>query len=156
MRWVDFYIGFAIDCAKKSNDPHTKCGCVITNADNTILSIGYNGFAKGIDNSKLSTERPEKYKWFIHAEQNAICNAALNGIGLKDGIAYVSSRPCLSCVQLLHQAGINDIYFTDWSKPVMNHTTDDDFTKIVNLMSMKIEFVPLKDLKINGSNSQTK
>ena len=75
MRQEDYFMGIARAVAMKSKDPKTKVGAVIVDADNRIVSTGYNGMPYKCDESKLSWERPHKYHYVIHAEMNAVLNA---------------------------------------------------------------------------------
>ncbi len=77
LSWDELFILQATLIAQKSKDPSTKVGCVIVNDDNVILSTGFNGFPRGIEEDwKDRWKRPEKYHWVEHAERNAIFNAA--------------------------------------------------------------------------------
>lgn len=59
-----------------SRDPSTKCGAVIVRSDNTVLSLGYNGFPRGMkDDAELYDDRPTKYARTVHAEMNAMLTA---------------------------------------------------------------------------------
>ncbi len=146
MNWIDFYLTQSVLVSFKSNDPSTKCGCILTKKDNTPISFGYNGFMRGIDNYQLPTTRPEKYKWFIHAEQNAIYNASRNGSTLLDATAYVSSKPCITCLQALHQCGISEVYYTDWSEPKMVEDQTVDFNKIIELTNIRVVKINKEEL----------
>jgi len=111
MNWSEYFMKLASTVSEKSKDT-TKVGCVIVGEDNQILSTGWNGFARGVwDDDAFSDrrERPQKYKWTIHAEANAICNAARSGVMLKSATAYVTHKPCSSCADMLIQAGIKKV-----------------------------------------------
>ena len=58
--WNNYFLGIAKVVAQRSHDQHTKHGCVITDAVHRILGVGYNGFPKGMNDSKLPLTRPEK------------------------------------------------------------------------------------------------
>ncbi|HEY6019534.1 MAG TPA: deaminase, partial [Candidatus Paceibacterota bacterium] len=71
------------------------------------VTTGYNGFPRGImDDIESRHERPEKYQWTVHAEPNAIANAARMGASTVGCTAYVTKTPCSLCMALLIQAGI--------------------------------------------------
>ena len=95
-----------------SKDKSTKVGCVILGGQNEILSTGYNGMPRGInDDVEERHERPNKYSWFEHSERNAIYNAARNGIKLLGSRAYITSLcPCPDCTRALIQSGISEIF----------------------------------------------
>ena len=95
--------------SEKSKDPSTKIGAVLVREDN-IISIGYNGFPRGIDDTKDRLEnREEKYFYVVHAEANAILNAARNGIATCDSILYTSGMPCNECAKAIIQAGVRKV-----------------------------------------------
>ena len=54
-------------------------------------------------------ERPEKYYWMEHAERNAIYNATLNGISLKNCVMYTNGIPCMDCARAIIQSGIKEV-----------------------------------------------
>ncbi len=124
--WDTYFIEMAILASTKSKDPSTKVGCVIVSQDHTVLSMGFNGFPRGVaewsdwdaldipGKPKISdrwTKRPEKYQWVEHAERNAVYNAAREGIALKGAKAYLNwaPEPCGECARALIQAGIVEI-----------------------------------------------
>lgn len=104
--------------AMKSKDKSTKLGAVIVGPDNEIRSTGYNSFIRKIDDNNIERqERPEKYYWFEHAERNAIYNASLIGISLKNCKIYTPGMPCADCMRGILQSGITEIILHDtWLK----------------------------------------
>ena len=113
MNWDELFILQAAVIAQKSKDPSTKVGCVIVGDGNAVLSMGFNGFPRGIDeNDKSRWERPEKYQWIEHAERNAIYNAARHGINLNGSRLYLNWDPkgiCSDCARALVQVGVKEI-----------------------------------------------
>ena len=112
MNWDELFIKQANLIAQKSKDKSTKVGCVIVGQDNAVLSMGFNGFPRGVEESSAERwERPEKYEWVEHAERNAIFNAARHGIKLAGARAYLNwgGVPCSECTRALIQAGITEI-----------------------------------------------
>lgn len=106
MNWNDYFMNLAHAVSLKSRDS-TQVGCVIVGEDKQILSTGYNGFARGVDDSISERyERPEKYDWTIHAECNAIAHAARHGVRLKGSTAYVTHFCCSGCADMIIQAGV--------------------------------------------------
>ena len=98
--WPDYFLGIAKVVSQRSHDIHTQHGCVITDKQNRILGVGYNGFPKGMDHSTLPTSRPEKYHWMIHAERNALSNCTIRP---DNGTAYVTGQCCNDCMLALWQ-----------------------------------------------------
>lgn len=94
-----------------SKDTSTKVGCIVIGSQNEILTTGYNGMPRGVnDDVKERHVRPTKYLWFEHAERNAIYNAARIGVSLLNSRAYITSLcPCPDCARAIIQAGIKTI-----------------------------------------------
>lgn len=112
-RWMDL----AKFIASWSKDRSTKVGAVIVDHRNVLLSIGWNGFPRGLnDDIDERHERPIKYKWFEHAERNAIYNAASKGIELLDATIYIPWYPCADCARAIIQSGIVEVVVVepDW------------------------------------------
>ena len=110
MDWDTYFMGLAVFVSLKSKDESTKCGCILIGDKNQIVSTGYNGIPRGLeDDNPNRHERPEKYYWFEHAERNAIYNAALNGMCTKGTRAFITAPPCADCTRALVQSGIKEI-----------------------------------------------
>lgn len=108
--WDDFWMKTALHFATKSKDRSRKVGCVIVDQENGLLSQGWNGFPRGVDDEVDSRhERPAKYAFTKHAEENAISNAARNGVALRGSIIYVPWFPCANCAGDIIQAGISEV-----------------------------------------------
>lgn len=109
MTWNEYLIHLAHAVAMKSKDT-TKVGCVIVGQDHEILATGFNGAPIGVTDR---LERPIKYKFTSHAEQNAVSFAARNGHALRGSTAYVTHHPCSACARSLIQAGIRCVVVGD-------------------------------------------
>ena len=109
-RWDAFFMEMAYLVASKSKDRSVKVGAVAVGGDNTLLSMGYNGFVRfADDDDDARHERPEKYNWTAHAELNVVCNAARNGTSLHHATIYVTSHPCIECAKAIVQSGIQEV-----------------------------------------------
>ena len=108
--WTDYFLGLAKVVSQRSHDIHTKHGCIITDANHRILGVGYNGFPRGLNDKELPTNRPDKYKWMVHSERNALANCVVRP---DKGIAYVTGQPCNDCIMALWQEGIETVYMID-------------------------------------------
>lgn len=104
--WNDYFLGLAKVVSQRSHDTQTQHGCVITDSNNRILGVGYNGFPRGLQDVDLPNTRPEKYFWMIHAEKNALSNCVVRPDG---GIAYVTGQCCNDCIMALWQEGIETV-----------------------------------------------
>ena len=91
--------------ASRSRDT-TKVGCIIVDQDKVIVSTGYNGLPRSVIDLPERMERPAKYLWTSHAEENAVAQAARSGARLLGSKAYVTHAPCARCARILIQAGV--------------------------------------------------
>lgn len=111
-----------------SKDPDKKVGSIFLHPKTfQILSTGYNGFPRKVNETKKRWKKPEKYKWVVHSEQNGIYNATLNGVKLKNSILFTTKFPCNDCAKGLIQADIKQIYTY---KPDLKHKTWGESMKI--------------------------
>lgn len=115
--WDEYFMNIAILAGLRSKDS-TKVGSVLVK-DNILIGMGYNGFPKGINESKLPTNRvaesPEdtKYLYTLHSEQNCILNSSV--FDLTGSKLYVTLFPCSRCSAILIQKGISEIiYLNDY------------------------------------------
>lgn len=93
-----------------SKDRSRQVGCVIVAPDNTVRTIGFNGFPRGLDDDDEARHvRPAKYRWTEHAERNAIYAAAKNGIPLANCRMYLPWFPCVDCARAIIQAGLAEL-----------------------------------------------
>lgn len=104
--WNKYYLTLARLISVRSPDPSTKHGCVIVNKEHRVISVGYNGPIQGIDDKKVPTSRPEKYPYFLHAEENAMAFASQS---IEDATVYITGMPCSRCLRELLQRRIKKI-----------------------------------------------
>lgn len=107
--WTDYFLEMAHLVSSKSKDPSTKVGCVVITEDKVVAATGYNGLPRGVEDKAERMERPAKYLWTSHAEENAVAQAARVGMKLKGGTAFVTHMPCSRCARTLIQAGIENV-----------------------------------------------
>jgi len=147
--WDYYFISMAFLIAQRSLDESTKYGAIVVSNDNTILSIGYNGPPRGCNDRNVPQNRPEKYLWFLHAEEAAIVNAARNGACLKESIFYITGAPCARCVRKMINVGVKKIIYGGVNSKCL---CDDDRIAIEQMMRGKdIEVIKIeeKDSLIN-------
>lgn len=111
-KWDIRFLQMAKLYASWSKDPSSQIGCVIVEPNTRrILSGGYNGFPRGIcDNMSRLNDKPTKYKYVVHAEQNAIYNATYSGVQLAGSTLYCSGLPtCSECAKGVIQVGISRV-----------------------------------------------
>jgi dCMP deaminase len=110
----------ARDVAERSTCLKRNVGAIIVR-DHRILSTGYNGAPKNIEHcekagclrKKLNVPSGERHELCrgLHAEQNAIIQAAWDGVQIKDGTMYSTYQPCIICVKMLINAGIRKLVY---------------------------------------------
>jgi dCMP deaminase len=121
LSWDKRWMGLALHYASFSKDRSRQVGCVIVGPGNTQISEGWNGFPRGInDDVDCRHERPEKYLWTKHAEENAITNAARKGVSTMGATIYIPWFPCANCAGDIIQSGISTVvaYYPDAQDPV--------------------------------------
>ncbi|HPP86697.1 MAG TPA: dCMP deaminase family protein [bacterium] len=118
--WTDYFMEIAELVSRRSSCIRRQVGAVLVK-DKRILATGYNGVPKNIKhcakencirtiNNIPSGERHELCRG-LHAEQNAILQAALHGVSIKDSILYCTTQPCIVCAKMLINADIKKIIF---------------------------------------------
>jgi dCMP deaminase len=89
-RWDQGFLRQSLDWARMSKDPNTQVGAVIIGPDYETRATGFNGFPRGIaDTTERLADRELKNRLMVHAERNAICNAARIGTALKGCTLYL-------------------------------------------------------------------
>ena len=107
MSWEEYAIALAGVAALKSKDPYVKVGCCLLRHDNTIASLGYNGFPSGVEEDW--TDRDERRKYVNHSEQNALRFVKPNDCYL----AAVTLLPCNDCLKSLASYGIKKVIYRE-------------------------------------------
>ena len=107
--WSQYFLDMIKLIKARSIDRSNQVGCVIVGNGNSVLSLGYNGFPRGVNDTEARHDRPLKYKLIEHAERNAIYNAVRNGVCLLDSRIYVDVWPCTDCSRAIIQSGISKI-----------------------------------------------
>lgn len=110
--WDSYFVAIADVVRTKSKDTSTQVGAVIVGQDNQIVSTGFNGFPRGVDETDPARwERPVKYQYVEHAEKNSVYNAARTGVSLIGCTLYLVGMgppcmPCTECAKAIIQSGI--------------------------------------------------
>jgi dCMP deaminase len=120
--WDEYFMRIAELAATRSTCLRRQVGAVIVK-DKKILATGYNGAPSGLKHcldigclrEKLKIPSGERHELCraTHAEQNAIAQAALFGVSIKDGVMYSTNQPCILCTKLIINAGIKKIVIQD-------------------------------------------
>ncbi len=107
-KWDKRFLSLAEMVASWSKDPSTKTGAVITTTDHRVVSLGFNGFPRGVDDSdERLNNRELKYAMIVHCERNAVVLAGKN----VDGCTLYTwpFGSCTPCAALMIQAGIKRV-----------------------------------------------
>ncbi|MCB9026509.1 MAG: dCMP deaminase family protein [Bdellovibrionaceae bacterium] len=113
--WDEYFMLQAMMASFKSKDPSTKVGTVLVDKNNHQISMGYNGFVAGIDESQLPWGKnpsapleDQKYGYVVHSEANAILHASRP---LEGSRAYVTLFPCNECAKLIASKKVSEVIF---------------------------------------------
>jgi dCMP deaminase len=110
IKWDDIWMTLAYHISSRSSDPRMQVGSVIVTDNNeSVLSLGYNGDEKGGNNKPDSLE-PGKSN-FIHAEVNAICK--MNYADPRPRKMYLTHCPCVVCSRLIVNANIQEVIWCE-------------------------------------------
>ena len=120
--WDEYFMDIAGLVARRSTCLRRQVGAVLV-GDRRLLATGYNGAPKGLrhclelgclrEQQQIpSGERHELCRG-LHAEQNAIIQAALHGVSVKDAVLYCTNHPCVICAKMIINAGIRSVIIRD-------------------------------------------
>jgi len=103
-KWDDRMLDLANLVSTWSKDPSTGVGAVIVDEKNRVVSLGFNGFPRGVhDSEDVLFDRDEKLRRTIHAEENALLFA---GRSVEGCTLYLTHPPCARCAAKIIQSGI--------------------------------------------------
>jgi len=108
LSWDEYFMSVTYLISKRSSCNKLHVGCVIVN-DRRIVTTGYNGHIKGAPHTSEIVDGHEQMT--IHAEANAITDAASRGVKIFGSTAYVTHYPCINCSKILIAAGIKEIIY---------------------------------------------
>jgi len=106
--WNEYFMSIAKLTSVRSSCKRLQVGCVIVK-DKHIVSTGYNGFLPSFPHESIVVNNHEQAT--VHAEQNAIADAACRGTSVNNSIAYITHYPCINCFKILVASGIKTIYY---------------------------------------------
>ena len=115
-KWDLRFLGLSNYISSWSKDPSTRVGSVIVDEDRRVVSVGYNGLAKGVEDlEERLNDRDIKYKIIVHAERNAILfsNRSLKGCTLYTW-PFMS---CSTCASMVIQSGISRVVAPETDNP---------------------------------------
>ncbi len=119
--WDEYFAAITKQVATRSTCLRRKVGAIIVK-DKRILTTGYNGAPKGVKNclergkclrEELGIPSGQRHEMCrgLHAEQNAIIQAAYHGVSIKDSVVYSNTQPCVQCAKMIINSGIRKIYY---------------------------------------------
>jgi dCMP deaminase len=119
--WDTYFLKITADVSERATCVKRRVGAIIVK-NNRILSTGYNGAPKGFAHCTEATcirqqmglpsgQRHELCRG-LHAEQNAIIQAAVHGVSIEGGTMYCNYQPCAICVKMIINAGIKKLVYT--------------------------------------------
>ena len=115
VEWNEYFMKIADQVATRSTCDRRHVGAVIVR-DKTILSTGYNGSLRGAphcDEVGHDLDHDHCVRT-VHAEANAVAQAAKHGVRIDESDIYVTSSPCLTCFKLVANAGIRSVYYQEF------------------------------------------
>lgn len=120
--WDSYFMDITALVSRRSTCIRRAVGAIIVK-DKRILSTGYNGAPSGIAHcievgclrEKLKVPSGEKHELCrgVHAEQNAIVQAAFHGVSIKEATLYCTNLPCSICAKMIINAGIKNIFYQE-------------------------------------------
>lgn len=113
--WDEYFMRIAIQAAARSTCDRKHVGAVIAR-DKTILSTGYNGSIRGMPHCDDVGHMLENDHCIatVHAEANAIIQAAKNGTAINGADIYITASPCWNCFKLIANSGIKKILYLEF------------------------------------------
>ena len=120
-------MNIATEVASRSTCDRKHVGAVIVR-NKTILATGYNGSIRGLDHCDDNGHEMENDHCVrtIHAEANAIVQAARHGVRIEESKIYVTASPCYDCFKMIANSGITAIYYAEFYRDerIKKHATD--------------------------------
>jgi dCMP deaminase len=137
--WERYFMNLAIQAATRSTCPRKHVGAVIVR-DKTVLSTGYNGSIRGAPHCTevgCLMENDHCVRT-VHAEANALVQAAHNGVRLEGAEIYVTASPCFNCFKLIVNAGIRTVLFGEFYR-------DDKVLGFAEELGIRMEHLGLEE-----------
>ena len=137
--WERYFMNLAIQAATRSTCPRKHVGAVIVR-DKTILSTGYNGSVRGAPHCTevgCLMENDHCVRT-VHAEANALVQAAFNGVRLEGAEIYVTASPCFNCFKLIVNAGIRTVHYGEFYR-------DDKVLRFADELDLELVHLGLED-----------
>ncbi len=143
--WEDYFMNIAKQVATRSTCGRKHVGSVIVR-DRTILSTGYNGSIRGMPHCDDVGHMMENDHCVatIHAEANAILQAAKNGVRIEGSEIYISASPCWICFKMIANAGIKKIYYGEFYR-------DDKIFDVAKKIGIELVHIPVNQKEVQDA-----
>lgn len=130
--WENYFMNIAKEVATRATCDRKKVGAVIVRG-RTILSTGYNGSLRGLPHCDEVGHEMESGHCTrtVHAEANAIVQAARHGVRVEGSEIYITASPCYNCFKLIVNAGIIKIYYGEFYR-------DERITKLAKQLGLEL------------------
>ena len=135
--------------ASWSKDPSTKCGCVIVDSDNNQIGSGYNGFPKGMEDTRYRyADRAFKNRHVKHAEENTLLTCRL----IPDGChVYVTHPPCTGCLGSLRQKKIFTVVAYEPTEDFASRWDQEECSELAQELGISVLLLPRIDNLLSQS-----
>jgi len=137
LEWDDYFMQMCEVVSKRSKDPSTQHGAVLVDENFRIISTGYNGGCRKIDDNLIDWDRPNKYHYVIHAEENALWTAKSKS--LENCTIYVTGPPCSRCMLRIAHYGVSRILYGSRSSQCVDNSDWKISENIAKLSGVKLE-----------------
>jgi len=147
----NYFMKIAFCAAERGTCRRHSVGAVLVK-NKMILSTGYNGAPRGAKDcleldclrDKLGIKSGERSEICraVHAEQNAVIQAAKNGVDTEESIMYCTHSPCNICAKIMANAGVKEVYISE-------KYADESFEKLFQELKIKINYMKRPGLKID-------
>lgn len=108
--WEQMFLDMCYSIRQKSKDDSTQVGAVLVDKNKRVISTGFNGPPPGINDELVPwNERPQKYAYIIHAEENALWYGVLARGNLTGSTMYCTHAPCTECVVRMIMNGVSTV-----------------------------------------------
>ncbi len=147
LSWDEYFMEITHLVAKRSTCIRRQVGSIIVR-DRRILATGYNGAPRGLahcadigclrEKMGVPSGRMQELCRGLHAEQNAIIQAALFGVSIENSMIYTVTQPCVVCAKMIINSGIKRVVFADfYPDQLAEEMFEEAGVELVNINSIK-------------------
>ncbi|MGQ9609518.1 MAG: deoxycytidylate deaminase [bacterium] len=147
LSWDEYFMEIAYLVAKRSTCIRRQVGAIIVR-DRRILATGYNGAPRGLahcaevgclrEKMGVPSGRMQELCRGLHAEQNAIIQAALFGVSIENSMIYTVTQPCVVCAKMIINSGIKRVVFAEfYPDQLAEELFEEANIELVNINSLK-------------------